>query len=86
MFGMDQMGGSPPQNMPADDGPVPVDEVVGLLRQALEQDGEFDADDRLLFEQVTTLIAKFQANRAKQQEAALGGGPATKYLRRSSGA
>lgn len=93
MYGNDPtMGGGPMGGSPldapssADDtGGDPVDESIAVLRQALEEDGQMDPEEKLLFEQITTLIAKFKAGRHKQEQAALGGGPATAFLKRSSG-
>jgi hypothetical protein len=80
----------PQQGAPAPDagggGGDPFQEIIEAARRAVEADGTVDAQERLIIEQITTLVAKLQANREKQEQAALGGGPATQFLRRSSGA
>lgn len=72
--------------------PAPPDDedpwlmVLEAVRAAAQADGQVTAQESVLVEQVTTLIAKLRAGREKEQQAALGGGPATNYLRRASGA
>lgn len=95
MYGTDPMGPAPvgdptlapPSLAPPPPEPVgdPVDESIAVLRQALEEDGSMDPDEKLLFEQITTLVAKFKAGRHKQEQAALGGSPTTAFLKRTSG-
>ena len=64
----------------------PFQKIIDAARAAVEADGTVSAQERLIVEQITTLVAKLQAGREKEQQAALGGGPATQYLKRASGA
>lgn len=60
-------------------------DVLDIVRQAAQADGQVDEQEMVVVEQITSLIAKLRAGRAKEREAALGGGPATKFLSRASG-
>lgn len=59
--------------------------ALDMIRQALSADG-LSEQERLTIEKVTTLLQQIPATREKEQQAALGGGPATNFLRRNSGA
>jgi hypothetical protein len=58
--------------------------VIDAARKAAESDGSVTEAERLIVEQITTLVQKIKAGREKEQQAALGGGPATQFLRRAS--
>ena len=58
--------------------------IISDARAAIDEDG-VDEQERLLFEQLTTLVQKIRATREKEHQAALGGGPATNFLRRAAG-
>lgn len=73
------MGAQPDQN--AD----PFQKIIDAVRAAVEEDGTVTPDENLIVEQITTLVAKLQAGRAKEQQAMLGGGPATQGLARIFG-
>ena len=85
MFGLEQMGGSPSEDAPADD-EDPWLMVMEAVRAAAQADGTVTAQETVIVEQITSLIAKLRAGREKEEQAALGGGPATNYLRRNNGA
>lgn len=78
---MDMMGGSPP---PADD-EDPWAMVMEAVRAAAQADGTVTPQENVIVEQIGSLIAKLQAGRDKERQAALGGGPATQYLKRANG-
>ena len=61
-----------------------IGEALEMIRQALSADG-LSEQERLTIEKVTTLLQQIPATREKEQQAALGGGPATNFLRRQSG-
>lgn len=88
------MGGNPPMQPQAAPAPAaaPPDEAallrhaLMLVRQAIAGNG-VDDQERLGLEKITTGIQQILAARDQQQQAALGGGPATNFLRRiTSGA
>lgn len=83
MNGIDQMGGQPAPE-PQDD-EDPWDMVMEAVRAAVQADGKVDPQEMVTVEKITSLIAAMQAGRHKQEQAALGGGPATQYLKRQSG-
>lgn len=58
--------------------------IVSDARAAVAEDG-VDPDEELILEQLTSLVAKIKAKRAKEHQAALGGGPATNFLGRMLG-
>ena len=82
-----QVPSQPPQSLSQDapDSGDAFQKIIDAARAAVEEDGTVSAQERLLVEQITTLVAKLQAGREKEQQAALGGGPATQFLRRASG-
>ncbi len=83
MFGNDpSMGGQP---APEPDDEDPWDMVMEAVRAAVQADGKVDPQEMVTVEKITSLIAALQAGRDKQEQAALGGGPATQYLKRQSG-
>lgn len=84
----------PPPGPPPDQGPPPEpqqssdeDEIrnaISMFRGVAERDG-LDESERLILEQITTLGQKLLAGREKQDQALLGGGPATQALSRAYG-
>jgi hypothetical protein len=62
-----------------------IKDALDQIRQALSADG-FTDQEKLTLEKVTTLLQGLSATRASEQQAALGGGPATNYIRRATGA
>ena len=83
MYGNDPtMGGQP---APPNDSDVWQD-VLDVVRSAAEADGTVDEQEMVIVEQITSLIAKLRAGRAKERDAALGTSPAMKHLGRQSGA
>jgi hypothetical protein len=85
LYGNDPTMGGQPAPEPADD-EDPWQMVMEAVRAAVQADGQVTAQEELIAEQITTLIAKLRAGREKEEQAALGGGPATQYLKRASGA
>jgi uncharacterized membrane protein YebE (DUF533 family) len=77
--------GPPPQEPDTDDSGDPFQKIIDAARAAASSDGTVSKAEMLIVEQITTLVAKLQAGREKEQQAALGGGPATQFLRRASG-
>ncbi len=61
-----------------------IDATLADLRAAL-QATDATAAEKLTVEKVTTLLQGITATHEKEQQAALGGGPATNFLRRASG-
>lgn len=85
------MGGQPDPSMmmgggqpPEEDGD-PFQKIIAAVRAAVEEDGTVSPSEMVIVEQITTLVAKLQAGRDKEQQAALGGGPATQFLARKFG-
>lgn len=74
---------------PAAPEPVDIEEVVkrflSEVKAAAESDGQVSENERLLIEKVTTIGQQFLANREKEAQAALGGGPATQFISRTLG-
>ena len=70
---------------PAPDDSDVWQDVLSVVRQAAEADGTVDEQEMVIVEQITSLIAKLRAGRAKERDAALGTSPAMKHLSRSSG-
>jgi hypothetical protein len=62
-----------------------IADALDQIRQALAADG-FTDQEKLTLEKVTTLLQGLAATREKEQQAAMGGGPATNFLRRATGA
>lgn len=58
--------------------------IVEDARAAISEGGA-DSQEELLLEQLTSIVAKIKAKRAKEEQAALGGGPATAFLSRALG-
>lgn len=99
MFDPSQMGAPAPAAPPIDPAmasapaePTAAESIEELLdRQRLElqqkmlEDGTISAEERLLIQAMEQAQAKFLAKREKEEQAALGGGPATNFLRRSVG-
>lgn len=77
-------GAAPPPEAPVAD-EDPWDLVKEAVMAAVQADGNVSRQEMVVVEQITTLIAKLQAGRDKEEQAALGGGPATNFLRRSAG-
>jgi hypothetical protein len=82
LYGNDPTMGGQPAPEPDDEDPWQM--VMEAVRAAVQADGQVTAQEELIAEQITTLIAKLRAGREKEEQAALGGGPATNYLRRAS--
>lgn len=61
-----------------------VSAALDEIRQAI-QAPDSDPQEKLVLSKVTTLLAQFAATRHTQQQAALGGGPATQFLSRATG-
>lgn len=61
-----------------------IDKVLADLRAAISAP-DASPQDKLTVEKVTTLLQGIKAQHDKEQQAALGGGPATNYLRRATG-
>ena len=59
--------------------------VKSLLVELAEDDGQVSEVERLEIEKILTMLQKFRADREKEHQAALGGGPATNFLRRAAG-
>lgn len=72
-----------PDNQGADSEQAIAD-ALAQIRDALSADG-FSEQEKATLEKVTTLLQSLAATREKEQQAAMGGGPATNYLRRTSG-
>jgi hypothetical protein len=72
-----------PDNQTADPEQAIAD-ALDQIRAALSADG-FSDQEKLTLEKVTTLLQTLAATREKEHQAALGGGPATNFLRRASG-
>lgn len=83
-------GGGQPAPEAAPEAQQSPDEMISMaldmIRQALSADGDLSEAERLTIEKVTTMLQQIPAGREKEQQAALGGGPATNFLRRNSGA
>ncbi len=77
------MGGGP-QAPPASEEDR-IRAVLSELRDLLGVDGLSEAE-RLLLQKVAQLLQQLPAGREKEQQAALGGGLASNFLRRTSGA
>jgi hypothetical protein len=80
-----------PQEIQIEDEPSPAGDPMGEVKAAIDRiraavsaDG-LDEDERLILEQITTLGQKLFTGRAKQEQAALGGGPATQFIKRAVG-
>ena len=81
-MGMANMGmASPPPGQVSD----PFQRIIDAVRSAVEEDGTVTAQEMLIVEQITTLVAKLRAGRDTEQQAMLGGGPATQGLARIFG-
>lgn len=94
------MAGGPPQGPPPEIQVNPADhpdnqqtqsdpaaqiaDALSQIRDALGADG-FSDQEKLTLEKVTTLLQGLSATREKEQQAAMGGGPATNFIRRSTG-
>ena len=79
----EMMGGAPPE--PPADFEATVERLRGLLIELAENDGSVSEQERLSIEKMLTEVQKWRADREKERQAALGGGPATNFLRRASG-
>ena len=81
------MMGLPDPGMDAqpDQGSDPFQRIIDAVRAAVEEDGTVTPAEMVIVEQITTLVAKLSAGRDKEQQAALGGGPATQFLARTFG-
>lgn len=85
MFDPNQMmGGSAAPEAELDIEAV-IKKFLAEVRAAAESDGQVSENERLLIEKVTTIGQQFLANREKEAQAALGGGPATQFISRTLG-
>lgn len=73
-----------PDNQQQADPTQQITDALSQIRDALAADG-FSDQEKLTLEKVTTLLQGLSATREKEQQAAMGGGPATNFLRRASG-
>lgn len=55
--------------------------IIDIAREEISANGVTEKE-RLLLEKLTTTVQQIRAEREKEQQAALGGGPATNFLRR----
>jgi hypothetical protein len=72
----------PYQDEPSEEVEDVVRRLVREVEVAINADGQVSENERLLFEKLRTLAQQFLANREKENQAALGGGPATNALAR----
>ena len=72
-------------NAPTADIESAIEEAMQILKDAAASDGQVTANERLVIEKITTLAQQLLATREKEHQAALGGGPATNFLKRMSG-
>lgn len=80
-------GGGPPPHIVIPGKQSAADLIADALtavRQAI-QAPDADPQEKATLEKVTTLLQQFAATRHSEQQAALGGGPATNFLRRATG-
>jgi hypothetical protein len=61
-----------------------VDAILAAATAALGAPGLTEAD-KLIVQQITSLGQKLKAQFEKEQQAALGGGPATQFMQRQQG-
>jgi hypothetical protein len=82
----DPLAGAPPspEEAPAGDEDV-LQMVLEAVRAAEAADGNVTPQERVIFEKITSLIAQLQAQRDKEDQAALGGSPALNSLKRLGG-
>jgi DNA replication initiation complex subunit (GINS family) len=84
------MGPSGPAPAPPE-AAAPQESVEDWVDRAITEahgkaaEGGLTPKERLLVEKLTSLYAQLLAERDKEEQAALGGGPATNFLRRNSG-
>lgn len=79
------MGTPPPVAEPeAEDFGARVRAIIAEVRALAEEGGVTEAE-RLQVEQITTLVQKLAAGREKEDQALVGGGPATNALARAYG-
>lgn len=62
-----------------------VSEIIRLAKALADSDGKVTEQERMLFEKISVSARQFLVGREKEEQAALGGGPATNFLRRASG-
>ena len=74
-----QQGQAPEQQGPPDqsspDTRSKFDEIMASVMDLAMSDGQVSADEKLILQQVGTLLQKLQANRVKQQAEAIKGSP-----------
>lgn len=75
---------TPPQSGPSDHNSA-VDGILQAAVAAANAPGLTEAD-KAVVQQITLLAQKLKAQFEKEQQAALGGGPATQFMQRQSGA
>lgn len=87
IMAMMQGGGAPPMEQPAqDDSPQGAfDRVMAEVQKLVEADGQVTQSEAMELEKIRMSIRKILAGREKEEQAALGGGPATSYLKRAVG-
>lgn len=81
------MGGGAPQPAPQEE-QSPQDafsRVMAEVQALVEADGKVTQSEALELEKIRMSIRKILAGREKEEQAALGGGPATSFLKRASG-
>lgn len=57
--------------------------AIDQIRAAVSSDG-LSENERLILEKITTLGQQLLAGREKEQQAAMGGGPATQFIKRAT--
>jgi uncharacterized membrane protein YebE (DUF533 family) len=86
LFPDPSMGASAPApEAPAADVEEVLSRFLSEIKAAAESDGQVSQNERLLIEKLTTIGQQFLANREKEDQAALGGGPATNSISRILG-
>lgn len=78
------MGQSPQPEPPEQSPEEMMRQALDLIHQALATDG-FTEQEKLTFQKVTTLLQTPLAAREKEDQALVGGGPATNALARAYG-
>jgi hypothetical protein len=56
-----------------------------VIKAFCERDGRLSPKESMSLSKIRLELDKIAAERAKEEQAALGGGPATNFLRRASG-
>lgn len=80
--------GMPDMQQQQPEPPVGLDEALQVIREAARQamqDNSATPDIEHMLEKIATDAAAISALLHKEQQAAIGGGPATNYIRRTTG-